>query len=110
MSTAAARKLPDPETLLADLEGLYRTMLTHAEAQEWDAVTRLEPRRNNLVRDLARAPAPGAEHRPALERIQGLNADLERQALAGRGKTLEAIGKLKQGHRMRSTYAQVART
>lgn len=98
----------EPTQVLRELEAVYRAMLVHADAREWEAMVALEGRRSDLVHNLGRVPPADPVHRDALERLRQLNADLERQVVAGRSDTLAALTTFRQGRRMRQTYGQVA--
>lgn len=99
-------QLPDDSTpaVLHELAGVYATMERHADAEAWDELLALEPRRR-VLEGLLNALSPlDAEHRPRLEELQRLNHRLERQAVAARGKILAALGRMQDGRRMQAAY------
>ncbi|MDZ7754716.1 MAG: flagellar protein FliT [Gammaproteobacteria bacterium] len=95
----------DPTAAVLDeLTTVYRTMLQQAEAQSWDALMATAPRRRVLAEMLADLAPLDPAHRPRLERLQGLNAELERQTLAARGNLLSSLSRMKHGRKMHAAY------
>lgn len=92
--------------VLHELVGVYAAMERHADAEAWDELLELEPRRRVLEELLAGLPPLDAVHRPRLEELRRLNHRLERQAIAARGKILATLGRMQDGRRMQAAYTR----
>ena len=95
----------ETDRVLAELLTVYGEMVERARVDDWEGVLERAAHRAELAGRLPQDMSGDTRRRARLEALKELNDELERQVLAGRGKTLAALGKVREGQRMHRAYA-----